>query len=132
MIIDIVSEFSDNQDGGSFAVGANISTLTSLDTGVANSNIGMGSQLFFRASVGSEAVVGTTSTVQAILEHSADNSTFITLVAGLAIAEATLVAGAIMFEGPIPIANRRYLRVNYAVLVNDLSAGFFNAHIGIE
>ena len=130
-IVDLKQELSDQQDGGSFTTGVNASTNV-IDTELVDSNIGAGSPLRVNVTVGSEAVVGTTSLVQAVLEESADNSTYTTLLAGVAIAEATLVAGAVMLRAVVPDNNKRYLRISYTVTVNDLSAGFFNADIGIQ
>ena len=130
-ILDIKQELSDNQDGSSFTVGTNASTNV-IDTELVQSNIGAGSPLRLNVTVGSEAVAGTSSTVQAILEESADNSTYTTLMAGVAIAEASLTVGAVLFKGVVPDNNKRYLRVNYVVGTANLSAGFFNADIGIQ
>jgi len=130
-ILDLRQELSDQQDGGSFTTGVNASTNV-IDTELANSNIGAGSPLRVNVTVGDEAVAGTSSTVQAVLEHSTDNSTYVTLLAGVAIAEATLVVGAVMLRAVVPDNTFRYLRISYTVGTADLSAGHFNADIGIQ
>ncbi len=126
----LVQELSDDQDIGSQAVGTAVSTDV-WDSQVADRNIGEGTQILCYASVGNEAVVGTTSTVQFKLEHSDDDSTFVDLLAIEPIAEAALVIGAEIFKGALPAKTKRYIRASYTVAVNNLSAGFVNCHLGV-
>ena len=131
MIIDVLSELSDNQDASSFtAAGPNASTNV-IDTQKADRNLGEGTQLILYASVGDTAIAGTSSTLAVILEDSPDNSTWTTRLQSEPIAEASLVAGAEIFRGAIPEKTQRYLRINWDVGAADLTAGKVNAHIGI-
>lgn len=132
MILDLLSELSNEQAGAVFDVGDNVSTNI-IDTEVDASNIGEGSPLYLDVSIGATAVdsAGDAATMAVQLQESADNSTWTDLLTSVVFAQAAMTAGAKLLRVAIPDNAKRYLRVNYLVAVADFTAGTVNAHIGI-
>lgn len=127
----IIKELSDDQDIGSQIVGTAVSTNV-LDTGVADRNIGEGTQILCYASVGNELIgSATAATVQFALEHSdSEGSGYVDLLTIEPIAEALLIVGAEIFTGPIPSTTKRFIRAAYTVAGATLTSGFINCHLG--
>ncbi len=118
----IVKELSDNQDLGAVAVGVEDSTNT-LDLGVADRNIGEGTQILLYCSVGDEAFTsGGAALVQLKFEHSADDATYVELLTIEPIAVATLIAGYQVFRGAMPEKTLRYVKATYTVSAFALTA----------
>jgi len=128
MYIDNSLVFSDAQ-----AVTASAASTNSLDTSTALRNIGNGQPIYAVVFVHTTvAASGGASNVTFALQDSADNSSFADVLKGPAIAKATLVAGYRAFVVPLPPKLRRYLRINYTVDTNDLTAGKFNAFLTLD
>jgi hypothetical protein len=69
------------------------------------------------------------ATVQAVLQSSADNTTFTDVVAGLPIAKASLLAGTVMLMVQPPPGMLEYWRVVWRVGTAALTAGAFDAWV---
>jgi hypothetical protein len=69
------------------------------------------------------------ATVAAVLQDSADNSSWADVVSGAVIAKATLVAGKEMVKVKVPVGTRRYLRAIARIATADLTAGKFDAYL---
>lgn len=135
MYLDSMVEFSLAQS--IFASGADIVSTNVYDTGAA-ADVGIGDdELFLYAKVNA-AVTGGTS-IQVVLQDSADNSSWTDRQAGAVIPVASAVANAALCKMRIPIGCRRYLRVAYrnvganaagtgsAWIVNDVQAQQYGA-----
>jgi len=75
------------------------------------------------------ATTGSGATVQAVLQDSADGSTFADVVASQAFAIGSVVAGATLLQLQPPPAMRRYWRVVYRIGTGTLTAGKFDAYV---
>ena len=124
MILDAQNIFSTSQ-----ALTATAASTDTIDLG-ANGDLGR-ANMRFRASVATAFASGTS--VQVILQTD-DNSAFSSAVAlytGPAIAVASLTAGAVIADIPLPSTTERYLRVNY-VVVGTPSAGAVDAFLVLD
>lgn len=101
------------------------------DSGSANSSdISMtGENLWINAVVDTTATSGGSATVQAVLQDSADGSTFADVAMGPAIAVASVVAGVNLLQIQPPVGMRRYFRVAWRVGTAALTAGKFTAYV---
>ena len=89
--------------------------------------------LYLVANVATTATSGGSATVQAVLQHSADNSSWSDVATGPAIAVASVTAGTNLVQMPIPPGtNKRYLRVAWRVGTAALTAGAFNAYFVLD
>ena len=103
------------------------------DTGSANSSdIGLCEELWLQAAVATTVTSGGSATVQAVLQHSTDNSTWNDAVAGPVFALASLVAGTNLLQVAPPLGLNRYLRVVWRVGTAALTAGAFTAFISLD
>lgn len=102
-----------------------------LDQGSANSaEMGLtGENLWINACVTTTATSGGSATLQAVLQDSADGSSFADVVAGPAVAVANLTAGAQLLQIQPPTGLRRYVRIAWRVGTAALTAGAFTAYI---
>lgn len=102
-----------------------------LDQGSANSaEMGLtGENLWINAFVSTTATSGGSATLQAVLQDSADGSSFADVVAGPAVAVASLTAGAQLLQIQPPTGLRRYVRIAWRVGTAALTAGAFTAYI---
>ena len=102
-----------------------------LDQGSANSaEMGLtGENLWINAFVSTAATSGGSATLQAVLQDSADGSSFADVVAGPAVAVASLTAGAQLLQIQPPTGLRRYVRIGWRVGTAALTAGAFTAFI---
>ncbi|WP_417070824.1 Bbp16 family capsid cement protein [Niveibacterium terrae] len=107
------------------------SSTNIYDTGSANSSeIGMtGENLWVQAFVSTAATSGGSATLQAVLQDSADGSTFADVLAGPVVALASLTAGAQLLQVQPPTGTRRYLRVAWRIGTAALTAGAFTAYV---
>lgn len=88
-----------------------------------------GENLWLNVFVNTTATSGGSATVQAVLQDSADNSTFADVVAGPAVAVAGVTAGTALLQIQPPPGMRRYSRVAYRVGTAVLTAGKFDAYV---
>lgn len=106
MILDSMVEFSLAQN--IFASGADVNSTNTYDTGSAT-DVGIGEHLYLFAKVNT-AVTGGTS-IQVVLQDSADNSSFADVQSAKAVPVASATANAVLAKMRLPIGLRRYLRV---------------------
>lgn len=101
------------------------------DSGSANSSdISMtGENLWINAVVDTTATSSGSATVQAVLQDSADGSTFADVAMGPAVAVASVVAGANLLQIQPPVGMRRYFRIAWRVGTAALTAGKFTAYV---
>lgn len=101
------------------------------DTGSAySSDISMtGENLWINAVVDTTATSAGSATVQAVLQDSADGTTFADVAAGPAVGVASLTAGKTLLQIQPPPGLRRYFRVVWRVGTAALTAGKFTAYV---
>lgn len=101
------------------------------DNGSANAadNSLTGENLWINAVVDTTATSAGGATVQVVLQDSADNSTFADVVAGPAVAVASVTAGTTLLQVQPPTGMRRYFRVVWRVGTAALTAGKFTAYV---
>lgn len=112
------------------ATGDNAST-NAYDNGTANTDgAGLtGENLWIQAQCSTTATSGGSATVQAVLQDSADNSSFADVVAGKAFAVANVTAGTQLLAVQPPPGMRRYWRVAWRIGTAALTAGKFDAFV---
>lgn len=108
--------------------GTTVSTNV-VDTTTALRSIGSGEPVWLVVQCVTTATSGGSNTTQALLEDSADNSSFATVLSSAAHAVASIVAGFNLMRVMLPTGLRRYLRVSYVIAVADLTAGAFDAFL---
>lgn len=100
------------------------------DLGSANSSeMGFAEHLWVNAVVDTTATSGGSATLQAVLQDSADNSTFADIGMGPVVAVASLTVGTVLFQGHPPLGCRRYFRIVWRVGTAALTAGKFTAFL---
>lgn len=132
MILDKLLQFSSAQAP---TTGTTVSTNV-IDLGVGR-NIGVSPGIRARASVNTTFTSGGAGTLQAILQGSADNSTFYTMAASEVYALAALVQGAVLLDVEVPNnagsrAPPRYLRMAYVIATADMTAGAIDAQLSLD
>lgn len=113
------------------AVGDTASTNT-YNTGGANGqgDAGQtGENLWFNVTCSTAAASGGAATVQAVVQDSADNSTFADVVAGPVFAVANVTAGSVLLQLQPPPGMREYWRIVYRIGTSALTAGAFDAYV---
>ena len=100
-----------------------------IDTGIAGRSIGSGEEIELVVVVHTTATSGGSNTTQVVLQDSADNSSFATVLGSIATAVASLTAGTELLRVKLPPGLRRYIRVAYIIATADLTAGKFNAYL---
>ncbi len=125
MYIDKFAQFSDAQAP---TTGTTASTNT-FDTSTATRSIGSGEPVWLVVQCVTTATSGGSNTTQAVLQDSADDSSYSTVLSGVATAVASIVAGFNLLRVQLPTGLRRYLRVAYVIAVADLTAGAFDAFL---
>lgn len=102
-----------------------------FDTGSAqSSDISLtGENLWINAVVDTTPTSGGAATVQAVLQDSADGSSFADVVAGPAIAYGSAPAGTTLLQVQPPAGMRRYFRIAWRVGTAVLTAGKFTAYV---
>lgn len=88
-----------------------------------------GENLWINAVVDTTATSGGSATVQAVLQDSANGSTWADVVAGPAVAVANVTAGATLLQVQPPVGMRRYFRIAWRVGTAALTAGKFTAYV---
>lgn len=101
------------------------------DNGSANSsdNSMTGENLWINAVVDTTPTSGGAATIQAVLQDSADGSTFADVVAGPAVAYGSAPAGTVLLQVQPPTGMRRYFRIAWRVGTAVLTAGKFTAYV---
>jgi hypothetical protein len=113
------------------ATGDTVSTNV-YDNGGANGqgdNGQTGENLWINALINTTATSGGSATIQAVLQDSADNSTFADVIAGPAVAVASAVAGLSLLQVQPPTGMRRYWRIAWRIGTAVLTAGKFDAYV---
>lgn len=103
-----------------------------VDTQTTLRELGDGKRIELIVEVVTTATSGGSNTTQVVLQDSADNSSFATVVSGVATAVASLVAGTELLRIALPAGLRRYLRVAYVIATADLTAGAFTAYLALD
>jgi len=88
-----------------------------------------GENLWVNAFISTTATSGGSATIQAVLQDSADNSSFADVVAGPAVAVASAVAGTVLLQLQPPVGMRQYWRIAYRIGTAVLTAGKFDAYV---
>lgn len=110
------------------AVGDTVSTNV-YDSGSApSSDIGANNELWLNATVSTNATSGGAATLQAVLQHSDDNSVWSDAMEGFPLPVAQLKIGAILMKTQVPIGLKRYTRIAWRVGTAALTAGKFSAY----
>lgn len=100
------------------------------DTGNAiGGDIALTENTWLQATVNTLATSAGAATLQAVLQDSADNATFADVQSGPVVPVASLVVGAVLFQGTPPVPLRRYVRIAWRVGTAALTAGKFDAYI---
>lgn len=128
MIINSQETFSDAQSVAS-AAGDVVSTNV-YDTGAA-ADVGIGEDLYLVVKMVA-ALVGAGASIQAVLQHSTDNSTFTDAAAGPVVAVAAATANKTIARLPLPIGLNRYLRVAYRISGATTTAGTASAYLVLD
>lgn len=109
------------------ATGDTVSTNV-LDTGAAqDEGIGEGVRLIVKTVAA--VTSGGAATVAPVLQTSADNATWVDAMVGPANAIAAMGANTILWNTPLPVGLRRYIRVAYRTATAVLTAGSFDAFL---
>lgn len=95
----------------------------------ASDNSLTGENLWINAVVDTTPTSGGSATIQAVLQDSADNSTFADVLAGPAVAYGSAPAGTVLLQTQPPTGMRRYWRVVWRVGTAALTAGKFTAYV---
>lgn len=103
------------------------------DSGSAeSSDIGLNDELWINVICNTTATSGGSATVQAVLQDSADNSTFADALVGAVLPVASVKQGTVLLQACPPLGLRRYLRVVYRVGTAALTAGKFDAFVSLD
>lgn len=101
------------------------------DNGNANaSDMSMtGENLWINAVVATAPTSSGAATIQAVLQDSADNSSWADVLAGTAFAYTAATAGTVLLQVQPPTGLRRYVRIAWRVGTAALTAGAFTAYV---
>lgn len=113
------------------AVG-NFDTEDALQFLEVNPNKGVGTPIHFRAQVTTAMAGGATSTLQILIQDSADGSTYATIASGPVRTGAAIAVGTELFETTLPKTHRRYVRARAAVGTANFTAGVVQVWFGLE
>jgi len=134
-ILDSKLSFSDNQAYSAGTAGTVASTNV-IDLGVGHTTHypGNGTPLYVNATISTTATTNAGNSIQAVLQDSANDSSFATIVAGPvidnAIAEQTI--GKKMLDGVVlPSSTRRYVRLAYIADGNIVNTGCVTAQLSL-
>ncbi len=124
MILDTMEQLSAAQSVA--AVVSDIPSTNTYDTGVAM-DVGAGEPMWAFVKLVA-ALAGAGSSIQAVLQDSADNATFADVQAGPVVALANAVANKVLMKARFPVGLRRYLRIVYRISGATSSGGTANAY----
>ena len=103
------------------------------DAGSAESaDIGLNDELWINVTCNTTATSGGSATVQAVLQDSADNSTFADALVGAVFPVASVKQGVALLQACPPLGLRRYTRIVYRVGTAALTAGKFDAFMSMD
>lgn len=88
-----------------------------------------GENLWINAVVNTTPTSAGAATIQAVLQDSADGSTFADVLAGSAVAYASAPAGTVLLQVQPPVGMRRYFRIAWRIGTAALTAGKFDAYV---
>lgn len=125
MFIDSQETFSTAQSVASAA--GDITSTNVYDTGSA-ADVGIGEAMYLYAHMVA-ALVGAGASIQVVLQHSADNSSWADVNAAAAVTVANAVANATLARFALPIGLRRYLRVIYRISGATTTGGTASAYL---
>lgn len=112
------------------STGDNASTNYYDTGGTYNGNAGQtGENLWVQAFCSTTATSGGSATIQAVLQDSADNSSWADVIAGPAVAVASCTAGTRLLAVQPPLNMRRYWRIVWRIGTAALTAGKFDAFV---
>ena len=103
-----------------------------LDLQGADPNFGIGTPKYVNIVVNTTCTSGGSATVKVGLYDSSDNSTWTVLAESEAYAVANLTAGKVLMSMSLPAEHERYLKVVYTIATAALTAGKFDAWIGLD
>ena len=130
-MLDVNTKFSSAQ-APTGSTGDIASTNTYDSGSVASSDIGMNDELWLNVLCSTTCTSAGAATVAAVLQDSADNSTFADVLVGATFALASLTAGTTVMQVCLPVGLRRYTRVVYRVGTAALTAGKFEAFYSLD
>lgn len=108
-------------------------SANTYDSGsVHSADMGLVGQLWLTVLVSLTATSAGAATVAAVLQDSADGSTWADVLVGQALPVASLTAGTVMMQVQPPVGTRRHIRVVYRVGTAALTAGRFEAFIALD
>lgn len=125
MYIDSQTQLSDDQ---ALTAAGTVTSTNVYDTGAA-ADIGVGYPVKFFATVTKDFADGTS--IQAVLQTSADNSAWSELARGPVVAVADLKAGKKLAAIDVPHGAKRYLRAAY-VVTGTFTAGTVHASLALD
>lgn len=125
MIIDSQEKFSEAQSVA--AAAGDIVSTNVYDTGAA-ADVGIGEHMYLYAKMNA-ALVGAGTSIQVVLQDSADNATFADKQASAAVPVASATANATLAKVRLPIGLRRYLRVAYRISGGTTTQGTASAYL---
>ena len=114
------------------STGDTVSTNVYDAGSAASADIGLNDELWINVVCNTTATSGGSATVQAVLQDSADNSTFADVLAGPALPVASVTQGAVLLQACPPLGLRRYTRIAYRIGTAALTAGKFDAFISMD
>lgn len=123
-MLDRQTEFANAQAITATAVSTDV-----IDTTVANRAAGDDTDLYLQVTANTTFASAGATTLQPVLQDSADNVTFADVLSGPVIPKASLVQGAQPWLTKLPSGLRRYLRINWVVTTGPFTAGNASAHI---
>jgi hypothetical protein len=123
-MLDRFTEFANAQ-----AVTATAPSTDTIDSSVADRAAGHDTDLQLQVTVNTTFASAGATTLQPVLQDSADNASFADVLSGPVIPKAALTQGAQVWLTQLPANLRRYLRVNWVVGTGPFTAGNVSAHI---
>lgn len=127
-ILDKYLQYSDKQAITATAVSTNVVDAGATKNPAIGRDLGAGNPLYLFLNVSATFTAAGAATLQATLQDSADNATFVDVASLGPFSLAQLTAGKGFWVG-FPIPTRRYTRVNYTVATGPMTAGVVSAHI---
>lgn len=88
-----------------------------------------GENLWINAVVNTTPTSAGSATIQAVLQDSADGSTFADVLAGAVVAYGSAPAGTVLMQVQPPAGMRRYFRIAWRIGTAALTAGKFDAYV---
>ena len=128
MYIDSQETFSDAQSVAA-AVGDIVSTNV-YDTG-SKADAGIGERMYVFARMVA-ALAGVGSSIQVVLQTSADNSAWVDAASAPAVATASATANTVIARLALPMGLRRYLRVAYRITGATTTSGTASSYLAID